>query len=210
MRKASSKIQRNLPPALPIFATLALLLLIDLIIGDSTFFLFINREIANPTLDFLCLYILLPLFSLLFIIPSVMVFLPRLENDCRTSGLIALLSGFLSYGIGSLIKCLVMRSRPFEVLPARVLGFWHTVTSSFPSTTTMLAFGIAFPVLMEKPRYGYILIALSFLLGFFVTYSGFHFPGDVIAGASLSTIIALCVNETKPRVISILNRRRFK
>lgn len=210
MCKALSKTQRNFPLTLPIFAILALLLLAGLIIGDSTFFLFINREIANPTLDFVCLYILLPLFSLLFIIPLAMVFLPRLKIDCRTNGLISLLSGFLSYGIGSLIKCLVMRPRPFDVLPARVLGFWHTVTSSFPSTTTMLAFGIALPVLMEKPKYGSVLVALSFLVGFFVTYSGFHFPGDVIAGAFLSIATALCVNKMKPRIVSLWNRKYLK
>ncbi|MDH5770983.1 MAG: phosphatase PAP2 family protein [Candidatus Bathyarchaeota archaeon] len=201
--KAFSKIQRNFPLTLSIFAMLALLFLADLVIGDSTFFLFINREIANPALDFVCLYILLPLFSLLFIIPLATVFLPHLEIRCRASGLVSLLSGFLSYGIGSLIKCFVMRPRPFDVLPARVLGFWSTATTSFPSTTTMLAFGIAIPVLMEKPRYGSILVSLSFLVGFFVVYSGFHFPGDVIAGAFLSIAIALFMNKMKTRVISL-------
>jgi len=67
----------------------------------------------------------------------------------------------------------------------------------------MLAFGIAISVLVEKPRYGSILVILSFLVGFFVVYSGFHFPGDVIAGAFLSIAIALFMNKMKTWVISL-------
>ena len=88
---------------------LFILLFIDLIIGDVKLFLVINKGIANPIIDLICLYILIPLFLLL-------------RKDYRQVSLTSLISGPLSYLIGSLIKPLVKRPRPFEILSARLVG----------------------------------------------------------------------------------------
>jgi len=64
-----------------------------------------------------------------------------------------------------------------------LVGSWPVESPSFPSTTTMLAFGLALPIFMLKPKIGLPFLLLAFLIGFFVIYSGFHFPLDAIGGA---------------------------
>ncbi|MFQ6050014.1 MAG: phosphatase PAP2 family protein [Candidatus Paceibacterales bacterium] len=159
--------------------------LIVFLIGNNQLFLFINQKIANSILDFIVLYIFTPLFLLLGAVPFFMLFF----KQYRALGAFSLVSGFLCYVSGSLLKLLFNMPRPFHVLPARVIGPWHMSYFSFPSSTTMLAFGLALPFLVEKPKYGLIFLTLAFLVGFSVIYTGFHFPQDVIAGIFLSLLI---------------------
>lgn len=187
----------------PILMSLIILLSADFIIGDSKFFVLINQEIVNPVLDSVCPYLSIGIFSV-FLIISLIVMYSSGESRSRASGLLSIVSGPISYGVGSLIKVLVRRPRPLEVISARVLGHWQTTTFSFPSTTTMLVFGFTLPILLEKPRYGAPLVILSFFIGFCVVYTGFHFPGDVVAGAFISVAITLCMNKLKARIARFL------
>ncbi|MCK4453770.1 phosphatase PAP2 family protein [Candidatus Parcubacteria bacterium] len=164
--------------------------LIDLIIGDSQLFLIINKKIANPYLDWIVISIFYPLFSLLFIVPLICLF----KKEWRRASLIALISGPLSYIIGDFLKILIARPRPFEVLSVNLLGPWHTTSFSFPSTTTALVFGLALPFLIYKNKFAGLLIPISFLVGFSVIYTGFHFPLDVMAGAILSLVLVLSLS----------------
>jgi membrane-associated phospholipid phosphatase len=59
----------------------------------------------------------------------------------------------------------------------------------------MLAFGFAIPILLKKPKLGSFLLFLSFLVGFSVIYTGFHFPKDVIAGIFFTTLIVFFLNK---------------
>lgn len=180
---------------------LFILLFIDLIIGDVELFLMINKEIANPTIDLICLYILVPLFSLLLLIPLFLF----LRKEYRQVSLTSFISGLLSYFIGSLIKPIVKRPRPFEILSARLVGPWSTTTFSFPSTTTALAFGLAVPFILKNKKPGILLLILSSLVGFSVVYTGFHFPLDAIGGAFLSIGISFLVD----RVFEKVYKRKY-
>jgi undecaprenyl-diphosphatase len=164
---------------------LALLFLITFSIGNERIFLFINKGIAHSVLDFIVLYVFNPLFFLLGIVPFLMVF----SKKDRFLGIFALILGFLCYFIGHLMKVLFAIPRPYEFLPARLFGPWHTSSFSFPSTTTMLAFGLALPILLKKPRLGSFLLVLAFLVGFSVIYTGFHTLYDVLAGILISSLL---------------------
>lgn len=165
--------------------------LTDFLIGDSEFFLSVNQGFSSPVLDFAFLYILVPLFLLLGIIPALMLFF----KNHRSNGALALLGGFLCYWIGSLIK---FSPRPNETLSGvNLVGDWAVGSFSFPSTTTMLAFGLAFPIFLTKSKFGLLFLILAFLVGFFAVYSGYHFPEDVIAGATFSLIIILSLLHIK-------------
>lgn len=74
----------------------------------------------------------------------------------------------------------------------------------------MLVFGLTFPILFDKPKLGAPLVMLSFLIGFSVVYLGFHFPGDVIAGAFFSLLFSLCVDNMKPHIELFLDHYRIK
>ncbi|MCP8310995.1 MAG: phosphatase PAP2 family protein [Candidatus Methylarchaceae archaeon HK01M] len=199
------RIRHNLYLASPAVIALFALLLVDIIIGDYEFFIIINQGITNQILDFACVYLFILLFSASFILSLIIMFTSH-KSSSKASGLLSIISGFLAYGVGSLLKILFGRPRPFEVLPARVIGLIHTTSFSFPSTTTMLVFGLAFPILFHKPRFGTSLVALSFLVGFSVVYTGFHFIGDVIAGAFFSLIITLFMDNLKPSIMRFLDR----
>jgi len=201
------KIQYNLRVASPTIIALIVLLLVDVILGDYEFFIIINQNIINQILDFTCVYLFIFLFSTSFILSLIIIFTSH-KSSSKASGLLSIISGLIAYGAGSLLKFLFGRPRPFEVLATRVIGLIHTSSFSFPSTTTMLVFGLAFPILFDKPRLGNFVVILSFLIGFSVVYTGFHFPGDVIAGASLSLIITLCMDSIKPRIVHFLDHRK--
>ncbi|KPJ57070.1 hypothetical protein AMJ49_02860 [Parcubacteria bacterium DG_74_2] len=164
--------------------SLIFLSLVVFLIGDNKIFLFINIRMASSILDFLVLKIFIPLFSLLAIFPFLMLF-----SKNKNLGVFSLISGPICYLLGNLIKSIFSFPRPFDVLPARTLGPWHASPFSFPSTTSMLAFGFAIPVLLKRPKLGKFLLFLAFLVGFSVIYTGFHFPKDVIAGIFFSALI---------------------
>ena len=158
---------------------------------NNEIFLLINQGMASPTLDFLVLKILIPLFLLLGIIPFLMLFFKKYRN----LGAFSLISGALCYGIGHLLKILFSFPRPYDVLSARTIGPWHISEFSFPSSTTMLAFGLALPFLLEKSKFRYPFLILAFLVGFTVIYTGFHFPRDVIAGIFFAILIVFLLKK---------------
>lgn len=192
-----------------VFLLLVFLFLINFAFGDERMFLLINKGLASSGLDFLCLYIFIPLFLLLGVIPFLMLFFKRFWK----LGLFSLISGFICYQFGNLLKFLICQPRPLEILSARILGPWEINSFSFPSTTTMLAFGLMLPILMKKPKYGLPLLILSLLLGFSVIYTGFHFPSDVIIGAIISLVLVLSLTGFTPledsRIISSNNGHYF-
>jgi undecaprenyl-diphosphatase len=156
---------------------------------NEKIFIFINKTLANPILDFLVLWILIPLFSLLVLVPFYFLF--SKEKRKKFLGVYTLFSGFFLYWFGhSILKPLFHVSRPFVLIEGvRILGPWHSSPYSFPSTTTMLAFGLALPVFLRERKIGRWLLILAFLVGFSVIYTGFHTPLDVLAGIFFSSIL---------------------
>jgi len=158
-------------PAILLFAA-------DVIVGDNELFMLINRNAVNPVLDFACVYLSPVLFSVFYITVLLGLFF-SMNGTSTATGILSIVNGVLSYAAGSLIKLLVMKPRPEIAVASRTIGLWNTGTFSFPSTLTMLAFGLSLPILMDKRRAGIILVALSYFMGFSVIYTGYHFPVDV-------------------------------
>ncbi len=156
---------------------------------NEKLFIFINQKIAHPFLDILTIFVLLPLFSLLVLIP----FWLLLFKNKKFLALYSLFSGFFLYWFGhSILKPLFGLPRPFKLIEGvRTIGPWHPSPFSFPSTTTMLAFGLALPIFLREKKLGSLLLALAFLVGFSVIYTGFHTPLDVLAGFLFSLLFVL-------------------
>ena len=170
--------------------------LISCLIGDEKIFLFINKKLENKILDNLFFYLFLPLFFFLPLLPFSMLFKKE-----KKLGFFSLISGPLCYLIGNLIKFIFRLPRPSSILPARILGPWHISPFSFPSTTTMLAFGFAIPILLKKPKIGIFLLFLAILVGFSVIYTGYHFPRDVFAGILFSTLMSFLIEKIYEKFI---------
>jgi membrane-associated phospholipid phosphatase len=70
----------------------------------------------------------------------------------------------------------------------------------------MLAFGLALPLYLLEPKIGRFSLLLAFFTGFFVVYSGYHFPEDAIAGAGICVIIILFLILIKEKFRSVIER----
>jgi len=173
----------------------------NLFLLNEKIFVFLNTGVANPILDFLILWVLIPLFSFLVIIPFLFLF--SKDKDKKMLGLFALFSGFFLFWFGdSILKPIFNIPRPFVLFEGvRIVGPWHESSYSFPSTTTMLAFGLALPIFFHQRKIGSFLLILSFLVGFSVIYCGFHTPFDVLAGILFSFIFVFLIDK-------ILNLRK--
>lgn len=187
---------RKLAWALMLF--LIILSLLVFLIGNEKIFLFINQQIAHPVLDFIVLEILMPAFLLLGVVPLFMLF----SKKYRMRGILALFSGPFCYIVGNLIKLLFRMPRPAEVLLPRIIGPSHVSQYTFPSTTTMLAFGLALPFLMEgKSKWKILSLILAILVGFSVIYTGYHFPQDVLGGVFFALLLVSLLIEIKKRIL---------
>jgi len=186
------------------------IVLTDSIIGDYELFKLINQRIANSILDVACIYASPVLLSIFYLFTLVRLYVSH-KTTAISNGAISLITGPLCYLIGSIAKLLVKRPRPFTVLQGvRVIGPWETGSFSFPSTTTMLAFGFTIPILLASNNrvHGIILSVLSYFIGFSVIYSGFHFPADVAAGILISLAITLCTTRLQKPIVRFLETRR--
>lgn len=201
--------KRGITVILSVFVPLGVMLLADLAIGDSQLFLLINHNAADPVLDFACTYISPVLFSVFYVTTLVALYLSD-DSMSTATGILSIVNGMLSYVLGTIAKQLIMNPRPEEMVDARTIGFWNASTFSLPSTLTMLAFGLALPILLEKHRAGIILVALSYFIGFSVIYTGFHFPIDVIAGVTFSAAVTFCTNWLKKPLSNYIQKHRHK
>ena len=155
---------------------------------NKEIFLFFNQKIANPFLDFLVLFVLIPFFSLLILVPIYLLF-----KNKKFLAIYTLFCGFFLYWFGhSILKPIFHIPRPFVLFEGvRTIGPWHESSYSFPSTTTMLAFGLSLPIFLHQRKIGTFLLILAFLVGFSVIYTGFHTPLDVLGGILFSLTFVL-------------------
>ena len=154
---------------------------------NEKIFFFFNQKIASPILDFFVLFVFIPLFSLLVLVPIYFLFKGK-----KFLAIYSLFCGFFLYWFGhSILKPIFHVPRPFALFEnVKILGPWHKSPYSFPSTTTMLAFGLALPIFFHERKIGRFLLVLAFLVGFSVIYCGFHTPLDVLGGILFSFIFA--------------------
>ena len=113
----------------------------------------------------------------------------------RKVGYLSIISLVGSLVVNNLIlKNLFARIRPYEVIE----GLQHLIEAqpdySFPSGHAGAAFAAAviFYIYLPK-RHGISAIVLAVLISFSRLYVGVHYPSDVLAGAAIGTVIAMCV-----------------
>lgn len=98
---------------------------------------------------------------------------------------------------GELLKWIVGRGRPFVGGEANAFNFVHfagtSAYSSFPSAHSITAFALAFAVAAAWPRLRGVMIAYALVIAFTRLVLLAHHPSDVVAGASIGIIGAMCV-----------------
>lgn len=115
------------------------------------------------------------------------------------------LKGFFTLALGALatwgadelnaqfVKTLFARPRPFAAGFDMILRVPKPGGSSFPSGHAVDAFFFATFLAFYFPRLRFIFLGLAVLTAYSRVYCGVHYPGDVIAGAVIGTLLARCL-----------------
>ena len=111
----------------------------------------------------------------------------------RKIGIMCAVSLILSVVINNvIIKNLVARTRPYEVVEGLKLLIAKQSDFSFPSGHTGASFAAAVVIFMKTPKkYGIPAMRMAALIAFSRLYVGVHYPTDVLAGLVTGTICAL-------------------
>jgi len=102
----------------------------------------------------------------------------------RRAGFCALLAMAMGFLITNLLlKNLVGRIRPYDVISGLVPLIGRQSDASFPSGHACASFASAFVYLRTAPKkWGIAALVLAVLISFSRLYVGVHYPSDVIAG----------------------------
>lgn len=158
---------------------------------DANVLLWIQDNLRNPVLtaffktithlgDKGLIWILLTAFLLLF---------QKTKRIGILSGM-ALLGSLLINNV--ILKQLIARIRPYDVIPGLQLLIERQTDFSFPSGHAGSSFAAAVILYKELPKkYGIPALILAVLIAFSRLYVGVHYPTDIIGGAVTGILIAL-------------------
>lgn len=110
----------------------------------------------------------------------------------RKIGIMMFIAIFLCALTGNIIlKPLVKRIRPFDLVHFTQLLISAPKDFSFPSGHTMVSFASASVIISQNKKWGIYAFILAFLIGFSRLYLFVHFPSDVIIGAVIGCILGI-------------------
>ncbi|MCD8337033.1 MAG: phosphatase PAP2 family protein [Lachnospiraceae bacterium] len=167
---------------------------------EADILLFIQENIRNPFLN--------PVFKAIthlgdggFFWIALTVFLLCFPKTRRAGiySVCALLGSLLVNNL--ILKNLVNRTRPYEVIEGLVCLVAPAKDASFPSGHTGASFASAVAVYRQLPkRYGVLLLILAALIAFSRLYVGIHYPTDVLGGLVTGIALGMLTNLVGERI----------
>jgi membrane-associated phospholipid phosphatase len=156
---------------------------------DTALFVFLNKGIQNPLFD-----VLMPFLTehapLLFL-PVVAWFFFREKEKILPLLAVAVLAVFFADGTGNVLKHLVARPRPCQVLSNIHLLAGCGSSYSMPSNHAVNTFAFAMVFWLTRKDLGSLIMVLTAaLIGISRVYVGVHYPFDVAVGAVLGSACA--------------------
>jgi undecaprenyl-diphosphatase len=125
----------------------------------------------------------------IWILLGIILFIPP---KTRRSGFDLLVCLALAYVLNDLIiKPLVARVRPFDVIDGLTILVKAPSSYSFPSGHTNASFAAAYALTRAFGKKGAWSYILAVLIAFSRCYVGVHYPTDVLAGMAVGTASAL-------------------
>ena len=117
------------------------------------------------------------------------------QRRTREAGQAALLSMGLCFLLCNVIlKNLVARTRPYEVIPELTTLIPHPTDYSFPSGHTSASFACALVLFAMLPKkYGVLILCLAALIALSRLYVGVHYPSDVLGGMLVAVAVSVFV-----------------
>lgn len=158
---------------------------------EADILLWIQNNIRNDVLTPIFKFITtLGNAGVIWIVLSVGLLIPK---KTRRVGALALVSLLFSALIDNVIlKNVVARTRPYEVIEGLTSLVGVQKDYSFPSGHTGSAFAAAVVMFLGLPKKsGIPILVFACLMGLSRLYVGVHYPSDVLGGALIGTGIAL-------------------
>lgn len=163
----------------------------NLIAMEADILLWIQNNIRNDVLTPIFKFITtLGNAGVIWIVLSVGLLIPK---KTRRVGVLALVSLLFSALIDNVIlKNVVARTRPYDVIEGLTSLVGAQKDYSFPSGHTSSAFAAAGVMFRGLPKkFGIPILVFACLMGLSRLYVGVHYPSDVLGGALIGTGIAL-------------------
>ena len=152
---------------------------------------YVQAELKCPFLDFA-----MPVISsvanagiIFFVAAGVMLFFKNYRR-CSVNILLCLAIGAVIANL--ILKPLIARKRPCWVNEEIELLVSVPQDFSFPSGHTLHSFMVAAVIFMYDKRIGIPALILAVIIAFSRLYLYVHFPSDVLCGALLGVVIAVC------------------
>lgn len=157
---------------------------------DKTFFRVFNKKMKNNFFDWL-----MPKYtnlgSLTFIVVVLLILL--FTSRFRSIGIQLLYTLTISQTITYVLKALVKRDRPYDVL--KDINTYGMVLKdhSFPSGHSSASFSLALVLAFNFPKLTPVFIGMSTLVAISRVYLGVHYGTDIIFGSLLGSLSAFIV-----------------
>lgn len=120
---------------------------------------------------------------------SLLLLIPRKTRKAGITAIVAIAIGALITNV--MLKNLVARTRPYEVVQGLTLLIERQHDFSFPSGHTCASFAAALVYYRLLPRFwGIASIILAALIAFSRLYVGVHYPSDVLVGLLVGAFAA--------------------
>lgn len=173
---------------------------------DGNILLFIQNNIRNP--------ILTPIFLVIttlgnggviwILLTLLMLCIPKTRKVGYMAAL-AMIGSLLINNI--LLKNLVARIRPYEVIEGLTCLVRQPRDYSFPSGHTTTSFAAAWVMFRQLPkRFGVPALVLAILIALSRLYVGVHYPSDVLFGA----LDGIAIGYGAEMLVEWLDKRRMK
>lgn len=162
---------------------------------DVSIFYYINHLPHSEVINSIASFIHYATRGGLIYLPLLLIFF--LNKKLRNLFWLMLFSGGISIALVDLIlKPLIARPRPFEVLTNVITVLPMPTNASFPSSQTSTAAAVIMSCILLLPgRWKYLLWLWLIIVALDRIYMGHHYPSDVLAGAIIGVGISLIVNK---------------
>ena len=136
--------------------------------------------------------------GILWILITIVLLLDKKTRNVGYMSALALIGSLIVDNI--LLKNLVARTRPYEVIDGLKLLIEKQSDYSFPSGHTGSSFASAIVLWKELPRkYGVMALIVAVLIAYSRLYVGVHYPSDVLAGVVIGTLSLIHISEPRDK-----------
>lgn len=174
---------------------------------DEWLFWLINERLTAPPLDVFFSYITDAAYYNQPLIIGAVVLLIFSRKKGVAVILLATISVILDEWAGSkLLKNLIARQRPCQVLDEFNMLIGCSKTFSFPSGHATNSFSIAIIMIRFYRWYAAPVLAFAALVAYSRVYVGVHYPSDVVAGALLGSAMSFALYYAAGKVLELIWR----